>query len=532
MSNSITGEPEKKLEKDLEKKLEKKLEKELEKEPEVKREKGSEEKLEKELEKLIEKRFAQIRLERGWIRLLGWQIRRWFVNGPRAEIAHDWQVVDEFANRALQQLGPDPNVSADKKGNLVSVFAYLKCAQQERDFAQAWTYVNVAAALLPLVVLEEELDACTVQLRAQDERLPDEFRELLDKTIGSGPIKSGWSIVGLLKDPAARHAVVDILVRIGPSASAAVPALQKLQEEKDPELRRLAKEALAKIPHPSASPPGSAPAPASVSDNDSNKYRIHIEQLTRAALWNMVNRRISLKVSLWRSLWRRLALALLAPLVAALLFAVCAPPPSKPSVKSSKTQQEQTVSAPEPETNAPVMQAEQIPPKSGPEQNIQGQNKQEQNEPQLKWWTKWWTVAQSWTVVQFIAIALLGLFGGTLSAFLKAREMVVNIPSYEAIKTHTSLRMLLGAAGALVVYVVGLWLFTEKLQHLIQGNLSVFMSVGVAAGFSERLFIEALEKAALNLHVTGTTKKTAETEEQASNSSGGKKAHGSPAAQP
>jgi hypothetical protein len=116
--------------------------------------------------------------------------------------------------------------------------------------------------------------------------------------------------------------------------------------------------------------------------------------------------------------------------------------------------------------------------------------------------------------MQFVAIALLGLFGGTLSAFLKAREMVVRIPSYEAIKTHTTLRMLLGSAGALVVYMIGRWLLPEELQDWIQQRLFIFMSLGVAAGFSERLFIEALEDAAKNLRLTGKTGKDGDKDEE------------------
>jgi hypothetical protein len=103
-----------------------------------------------------------------------------------------------------------------------------------------------------------------------------------------------------------------------------------------------------------------------------------------------------------------------------------------------------------------------------------------------------------------VEIGLLGLFGGMLSAFLTAREEDVNVPSYQVVVSRTKLRMLLGAAGAVVMYGVGLRLLAEKLQVLIDTELFAFMTVGIVAGFSERLFIDTLERAASNLHTSGS----------------------------
>jgi len=102
----------------------------------------------------------------------------------------------------------------------------------------------------------------------------------------------------------------------------------------------------------------------------------------------------------------------------------------------------------------------------------------------------------------FLFTALLGFFGGALSAFRKARQSAIDIPSYELIKVHTVLRMLLGAAGSFVVYTAAGWL-QVGISELLSSNISMFLIVGIAAGFSERLFVKALEDIADNLSVAG-----------------------------
>jgi hypothetical protein len=97
----------------------------------------------------------------------------------------------------------------------------------------------------------------------------------------------------------------------------------------------------------------------------------------------------------------------------------------------------------------------------------------------------------------YIAMPLLGAFGGSLSANITARKSVVDAVSYRLIVTLLVLRMLLGAAGAFVAYVVFQWpgLFNTGLVDLIKdGKGPVFLALGIASGFSERLFVGALEK--------------------------------------
>ncbi len=57
----------------------------------------------------------------------------------------------------------------------------------------------------------------------------------------------------------------------------------------------------------------------------------------------------------------------------------------------------------------------------------------------------------------YIATPLLGAFGGSLSASIRARKSLVSAVSYRLIITVLLLRMLLGAAGAFIVYIALNW---------------------------------------------------------------------------
>jgi hypothetical protein len=100
---------------------------------------------------------------------------------------------------------------------------------------------------------------------------------------------------------------------------------------------------------------------------------------------------------------------------------------------------------------------------------------------------------------RYASISLLGFFGGGLSAFFTTRRAVVNIPNSVLIRAHTILRMLLGAAGSFVVYVIAQWVPLAGISELINSNYAAFLTLGIVAGFSERFFIGALEKISANL---------------------------------
>lgn len=106
--------------------------------------------------------------------------------------------------------------------------------------------------------------------------------------------------------------------------------------------------------------------------------------------------------------------------------------------------------------------------------------------------------------LRFAGAAVLGLFGGALSSFLTARDVAISIPRYQLVVIHTVLRMLIGAAGAFVVVLSTQALPAGELTEQIRSNPFVYLMVGIAAGFSERLFVGALEKVALNLSTVST----------------------------
>lgn len=103
----------------------------------------------------------------------------------------------------------------------------------------------------------------------------------------------------------------------------------------------------------------------------------------------------------------------------------------------------------------------------------------------------------------FLAVTLFGLFGGALSSVLIARRSTVSIPSYELIRDQIFLRMLIGAAGAFVVFVAvesGLIGFMEGIT-----NPAVFLIFGIASGFSEQLFVTALDRIGSKVNIVGNS---------------------------
>lgn len=258
--------------------------------------------------------------------------------------------------------------------------------------------------------------------------MEDAYRELLWQSVAGANDRIGHALTELLKDPHHRDKVVAVLKLMGPAAAAVASALRPLLTDADVNVREAASAVVESLGADPTTSPGSHPDRA---------HRLHSEQLARALIWDMMNRRVSLKLALWRTIWGQLLLALMAAIA------------------------------------APVVLRHDL--LLGIRQDL-------------------------------VAIALLGLFGGTLSAFLSARDVVVEIPSYELIKRYTWLRMTLGAAGALVVCLVAMSLAAENVRNAVEARSFGFMSLGIAAGFSERLFVAAIEKAAENLHLTGTTK--------------------------
>ncbi|MEW6418913.1 MAG: hypothetical protein AB1480_12465 [Nitrospirota bacterium] len=198
-----------------------------------------------DLEKLTSEISSEIDSNIGVFRRIG----RWFVQlfstGPRTEIYHDWLGVKLFAERAEERFNSLHHEDTEKRRVLADLLAYLALARRERDFAQAWTYVNLADALLPLVVEEKEMNACVERLRALDSQIPAHLMKNYDDVKKHGS-KEHHSVE--------RH---------------------------------------------------------HIDDTEKYRYALHSEQLKRALLWNILNRRVSLRLSLWYSVGKWLLFGLL-----------------------------------------------------------------------------------------------------------------------------------------------------------------------------------------------------------------------------
>lgn len=105
----------------------------------------------------------------------------------------------------------------------------------------------------------------------------------------------------------------------------------------------------------------------------------------------------------------------------------------------------------------------------------------------------------------FIWISVLGLFGGALSAMLTANDRKVTAVTYGQSRSQIFIRLVLGAAGAFVVYILISMpgLFQPNVVKFVNEKLVGFLMLGIVAGFSERLFLNALERAAKKFPTSG-----------------------------
>lgn len=456
------------------------------------------------LNELVKARVKKLRLHRGWLRWLAWRIRLWFFRGPRAEIAHEVQVVQSFAKRALECLQTRVAPSGTKEGQTepgqpktpapeAGTEAEITAAEAERTAVEARrtavtaarteTEGDKAAAVVAKAKADaakaaaeaatrkaeaakaaagaakgEAEDAKACDVSALESKLIDVLA-LLECAKTESDFAQAWTYVNLA------DAILTLVVaenELTACVSRLATADRRLPEEYHDQVPRQPTPAevvtLLQAVQALMARHQLAPSETEVADlqkqiekmlkpslSAKKRNEHHADQLVRTFLWNGVNRKISLKLALWASIRRRLLFALLAFFAALALLIYSG------------------------EKHA------------------------------------------SWNdLASFVAIGLLGLFGGMLSAFLRARDEDVNVPSYQVVLSRTSLRMLLGAAGAIVMYSVGLLLLSDQLQTLINNNLFAFMTVGIVAGFSERLFIDTLVKAASNLHTTGSPTKEEE----------------------
>ena len=122
------------------------------------------------------------------------KIRNRIFRRPIVEISHSWYIINEFADRTdkYKELSPCQEYTLKKVKN------YLKLAKKEKNFARAWSYTNMADALLPLIVENNDFPACLLRFQVADEYLPDNLKKIVqnidpthtdDKLLSSGDKK-------------------------------------------------------------------------------------------------------------------------------------------------------------------------------------------------------------------------------------------------------------------------------------------------------------------------------------------------------
>jgi hypothetical protein len=139
--------------------------------------------LEAEIIKESKKIIEDIMKNMGGVKKLLFWVKKFFISGPRSGVYHDWLVVYSFYKKALYRAcikGQQP-VTEEEMAALAIIRAYLELARYERDFAQAWSFVNMAAAQLPLVVEEKDLPPFVFYLKSVKENETVEEISQLDK---------------------------------------------------------------------------------------------------------------------------------------------------------------------------------------------------------------------------------------------------------------------------------------------------------------------------------------------------------------
>jgi hypothetical protein len=101
------------------------------------------------------------------------------------------------------------------------------------------------------------------------------------------------------------------------------------------------------------------------------------------------------------------------------------------------------------------------------------------------------------TNLTYVWAALFGTLGGALSSLLGSRSVFVSATTYRVSRGQAQMRVLLGGVGAFIVVLAidsGL-VFADNFEAVVADFLGLAV-VAIAAGFSERLFITALERIA------------------------------------
>ncbi len=467
--------------------------------------------------------------------------------GIRAEIQQDWTTVHHYADRALVYKRANPPSSPEKDPGVATIaliFAYLDAAVVEGDLARAWLYVNSADTFLPLVVPEEDLASCDLRLGIWDGSLRPDLQAVLNNSGVLSRLKLLRSVPGGAASADSAAALLQILHGAPSELVGSLPAgpIGSL-------LTTLSQTA------PPGPGPGSGQAVVTPTGADTEGgLGSEVHSSSEAAPTNAPQVAPTATVPAAEAKAGSEAGGSggsagggSGPDAAKGVGSGGAPAeaPSKgpkagaepPPVNENK--QTGGTGAPSASTGTakrsarrsnPAVDLSQLRETLHEATQVRAECWNEQNQ-QLEYMGFLWIWAgvgllialgvaigiAEWVVraspgvagikYPFVAAAFLGFFGGALSSYMKATNIVIAISQYHLVVIYTLLRMLIGAAGAFVVIVSTLALPLGTLSSTVSTNTLVFVLVAISAGFSERLFVDALDQVAENL---GTVAKSGE----------------------
>lgn len=391
------------------------------------------------------------------------RIRKWWLQ--KVQSIFRWGIPNEVEDdiRKVQEAVYASLVSATSPEDVKTVgtiLAYLDVARLETNIARSWRYLNGADALLPLIVPEDKLDSCTRRLEFYDKDIDEKKKDRIEeaKTQYEITIKSFSSdliINERIKDADIHFekAISTMNIKddkkglINKRRTEYVTYLKsidnKIIDKEELQNRKNSfQNEIDSIVHDEKEKDKIDEAVSNFVDKIPPYDRIKVK---RNALHDLQVIRTLIwddfnnKIELKQDLWRSLGWRLFVATVTAIVAAIFA----------------QSLWMGEPLEN------------------------------------QW----------RFAVAPIFGFFGGAISAFISSRKVVIESPSYRSIRLHTVLRMLLGAVGAFVFYIIGTSFPLGMITTMLEAGPLEFMTICIVAGFSERLFIKTLEEVSENLKV-------------------------------
>lgn len=450
---------------------------------------------------------------------VAWRLRHFWWNKPIEEIYYDWCTVHGFADRIKERLkSSDPYGEIDGlpymdvRHNYTQMMAYLWLAKGERDPGLAWNLVNSADKLLPLVIDSEAFSRSVIRLRAWDERLfelnpkskdllaaldadceatgksslwnekvPEDIARELDRMVTriktifrSDIVTIAWTteipdevkkvlnemLVGIqdvLKAKSWKDVwkgeTYDKLVRVKDETKEKLDTYLRTKTSRDlkeTEAIKWLKESIDDTfrcvevmytKRRGLTPQVAPAAPVGVKGPPGPTSRTkRCMEYCKQANRAQLWYKVNARITLRYALWLYYAKMLLLFTmvgIAALEFAFF------------------------------------------------------MLNPDTEWWYR-----------PFLGMWLLGLFGAAVSTKVIKREIVKETTSVQLIRMLAIVRVLTGGAGAVIIYLfIGAGMLSNSFSESVMNNLWVFGLAGVVAGFTEQLFVGALDSASKKLEI-------------------------------